>query len=112
MKFKAVQGMMLGAALAGCAGDSPTDGGGPPDGFTFLGTWQLHVDAATNCWAEFDTRIAITQATLTTGSNGTLQLNNPAGWWYIAPPGPDHPSTLTGSLSPASGAFTLRLWRG
>src|SRR3954451_8616762 len=113
MRLKAVWGALLCGALAapGCSsGDGPTDGGLPAD-FTFLGTWQLHVDAATDCWAEFDTRIDITAASLSAaGGNGNAQLMNTAGWWYLGGTGPDHPATLSGTLNPATGTFQLRLW--
>ena len=100
------------AVLAGCGSKTIIDDFGPPPGFSFLGTWQLHVDAAQDCWGAFDTRIAITPATVTTNANGTQSLSNPAGWWYLAGDGPDHPSTLSGSLDPEDGTFSLRLWRG
>ena len=99
------------AAMAGC-GKTIIDDFGPPPGFSFLGTWQLHVEAALDCWDAFDTRIAITQSTVTTNANGTLSLSNAAGWWYLAGDGPDHPSTLSGSLNPSAGTFSLLLWRG
>jgi hypothetical protein len=112
MRFKAVRAALLCAVLAapGC-----TDGSDPgpdplPADFTFLGTWQLHVDAATNCWAEFDTRISITAASLTAGTNGTSQLMNPEGWWFLAGTGPDHAATLSGTVKPTTGVFALRLW--
>lgn len=114
MKVKALQAALLGGALAiaGCeGGGGPTDGG-PPANFSFLGTWQLHVDAATNCWAEFDTRISITQASLSAGAGGASQVMNTAGWWYTAAPGPDHPSTLGGTINPATGTYSLDLWQG
>jgi len=111
MRLKTGWAALLCGALAvtGCNGDSPTDEGLPAD-FTFLGTWQLHVDAATDCWAEFDTRISITQASLTAGSGGTAQLTNAEGWWFLTGSGPDHPSTLSGTLNPTTGVFQLRLW--
>jgi hypothetical protein len=112
MRLKAVRAALLCGALAmaGCNGDSPTDDEGLPADFTFLGTWQLHVDAATDCWAEFDTRISITAASLTAGASGTAQLLNPEGWWYLGGTGPDHPWTLSGVVTPATGVFQLRLW--
>ena len=111
MRLKAVGAALFCGALAvaGCDGASSTDEGLPAD-FTFLGTWQLHVDAAANCWAEFDTRISITAAGLTAGANGTSQLLNPEGWWYLGGTGPDHPSTLSGVVNPTTGTFQLRLW--
>ena len=111
---KAVQAMLVGAmaALAGCESGGGITDGGLPDGFSFLGTWQLHVDAATNCWAEFDVRISVTQASLTAGANGASQVMNSAGWWYIAAPGPDHPSTLSGTLNATTGTFSFLLWQG
>jgi hypothetical protein len=115
MKLKAGKAVLAGAlaaALAGCSDGGITDDFGPPPGFSFIGTWQLSVEAALDCWGAFETRIAITQATVTTNSNGTLSLNNPAGWWYMAGSGPDNPSTLSGSLNPTSGTFSLLLWRG
>lgn len=114
MRSRAGQAVLAAAvaALAGCSGGDGITDGGPPPGFSFLGTWQLHVEAALDCWEAFDTRIAITSATVTTNANGTLGLSNPEGWWYLAGSGPDNPSTLSGTLTPASGTFNLRLWRG
>src|SRR5690349_2849729 len=111
MKFRAIGAALLGGVLAmtGCSSDTPTDEGLPAD-FTFVGTWQLHVDAAANCWAEFDTRISITQASLTAGTNNNAQLMNAEGWWFLGGTGPDHPFTLSGTVNPVSGAFQLRLW--
>jgi len=112
MRLRAVWGAVLCGALAapGCgSGDGPTDGGLPAD-FTFVGTWQLHVDAAANCWSEFDTRISITQASLTAAGNGTAQLMNTEGWWYLGGTGPDDPATLSGVVNPTTGVFQLRLW--
>lgn len=113
MTFKAVQAMLLGAAVAvaGCDSSGGITGGGIPDGFSFLGTWQLHVDAATNCWPAFDVRIGITQASLTAGANGAAQVMNPAGWWYIEAPGPDTPFTLSGTLNQNTGTFSFLLWK-
>jgi hypothetical protein len=112
MRFKAVQAALLCAVLAAPAcSDAGDPGPDPlPADFTFLGTWQLHVDAATDCWAEFDTRISITPASLTAGVNGTSQVMNPEGWWFLAGSGPDHAATLSGTLKPATGVFALRLW--
>jgi hypothetical protein len=113
MRLKAVHAALLCGALAvaGCSGgDGPTESG-PPAGFTFLGTWELQVEAAMNCWNAFEARIEITQASLTPGTNGVSQLMNPEGWWYTAAPGPDNPSTLSGSLNSTTGTFTLRLWK-
>lgn len=115
MRSRAGKGVLaaaVAAALGGCGDGGITDDFGPPSGFSFIGTWQLHIEAALDCWPAFDTRIDITSATVTTNANGTLSLNNPAGWWYLPGSGPDTPSTLSGSLSPAAGTFSLLLWRG
>jgi hypothetical protein len=112
MRLKAGWGALLCGVLAvpACgSGDGPTDGGLPAD-FTFVGTWQLQVQAAQDCWAAFETRISITQASLTAGANGTAQLMNPAGWWFLGGTGPDTPATLSGVVNPTSGTFQLRLW--
>lgn len=109
---KAVLAATMAAVLAGCSDNGITDDGGPPPGFSFLGTWQLSVEAALDCWPAFETRIAITSGTVTTNANGTQSVNNPAGWWYLPGSGPDTPSTLSGSLNPTAGTFSLLLWRG
>ena len=112
MRFKAVRAAILCAVLAAPA---CTDAGDPrpdplPADFTFLGTWQLHVEAATDCWAEFDTRIEFTPASLTAGVNGASQVMITDGWWFLAGTGPDHPGTMSGTLNQTTGTFQLRLW--
>ncbi|HEV7588336.1 MAG TPA: hypothetical protein VGO40_09490 [Longimicrobium sp.] len=112
MRLKAVQAALLCGVLAAPA-CSDTAGSGPdplPAGFTFVGTWQLHVDAATDCWAAFDTRISIPQASLTAGVNGTSQLMNTDGWWFLGGTGPDVHATLSGTVNQSTGVFALRLW--
>lgn len=113
MRLRTIQAALMGGvmAVAGCdGGGGPTDSG-PPPGLSFLGTWQLHVDAQTNCWADIDVRISIDQASLTAGANGLQQLMNPDGWWYVST-GPDHPSTLSGNLNPGDATVSLLLWQG
>src|SRR5215207_10167661 len=112
MRFRAVWAAMLCAVLAVPAcGEVGDPGREPlPADFTFVGTWQLHVDAATGCWAEFDTRISITQASLTAGTNGNSLLMNTEGWWFLGGTGPDHPETLSGTVKQSTGVFALRLW--
>ncbi|HKP76369.1 MAG TPA: hypothetical protein VJT67_12650 [Longimicrobiaceae bacterium] len=113
MKVKAMTAAVLGGmmALAGCDG-SGTPVEPPPPGFSLLGTWQVHVDGADNCWAAFDARIEFTQASLSTRSDGKTAVLNSEGWWLLAGTGPDHPSTLSGVVDPADASFQLLLWQG
>jgi hypothetical protein len=112
MRLKAVHAALLCAvmALPACG-----DGTGPeeeplPADFTFVGTWLLTVDPATDCWAGFETRITITQASLTGGVNGTSQLMNPEGWRFLEGTGPDVARTLSGTVNQTTGDFRFLLW--
>jgi len=112
MRLKAVHAALLCAALAAPA---CSDGIGPgekplPADFTFLGTWVLHVDAATDCWAEFETRISFTPASLTAGVNGNSQVMNPEGWWFLGGTGPNILLTMSGTVNQTDGEFRLLLW--
>jgi hypothetical protein len=112
MRLKPLHVALLCAAMAAPACESgvgPGDDPLPAD-FSFVGTWELHVEAALNCWAAFDTRISITPATLTAGANGSSSLMNPEGWWFLAGTGPDNKYTLSGTLTPGAGTFQLELW--
>lgn len=112
MRFKAVYAALLCGAMAAPA---CSDGIGPgqeplPADFTFIGTWVLHVDAATDCWASFETRISFTPASLTGGAGGAFQLMNPEGWWLLGGTGPDVTHTLSGTVNQTTGSFRLLLW--
>jgi hypothetical protein len=113
MRLKAATAAVLGGMMAvtACNGSGPTDSG-PPEGFNLLGTWQVHVDAAANCWDAFDARIEFTAASLSTRGDGKTVVMNSAGWWFLAGSGPDHPSTLSGVVDPADASFALLLWQG
>ena len=112
MRLKAVYAALLCGAMAvpACSdGIGPEDEPLPAD-FTFLGTWQLSVDAATDCWAAFETRISITPASLTSGANGAAQVMNPEGWWFLGGTGPDVTHTLSGTVNQTTGTFRFLLW--
>lgn len=114
MRLKAVAALVSAVVVAGaCSGGGDGDPTFvPPEGFSFLGTWQVHVDEAANCWASFDTRISITPESLTARANGTASVLNTDGWWHLGGTGPDVHSTLSGTLDPVRGTFSLRLWNG
>lgn len=113
MRLKMVAALLASTVMAvpACSSDGPTDSG-PPADFSVVGTWQLHVDEAANCWAAFDTRFSIPQASLTAGANGTATVLNSEGWWYLVGSGPDAPSTLSGTVDLTRGTVSLRLWQG
>ena len=112
MKLKGVAALFAAVmAVPACSGDGPVDSG-PPENFSVVGTWQLHVNDAANCWGAFDVRINLPQASLTTGANGTAAVLSSEGWWYLGGTGPDVKSTLSGTVSLTQATVALRLWQG
>jgi len=112
MKLKGVAALLAAVMVApACTGDSPIDPD-PPADFNVVGTWQLHVNEATNCWAAFDVRIGVSQPSLTPGANGTAAVLNSEGWWYLGGTGPDVKSTLSGTVNLTQATVALRLWDG
>ena len=112
MKLKGVAALLAAVMAApACSSDGPTDID-PPANFSVVGTWQLHVNEAANCWGEFDVRISISQASLTAGANGTASVLNSEGWWYLGGTGPDVKSTMSGTVNLNQATVALRLWEG
>jgi hypothetical protein len=112
MKLKGVAALLAAVmAVPACGSDGPTESG-PPEGFSAVGTWQLHVNEAANCWAAFDVRISVPQASLTPGANGTAAVLNSDGWWYLGGTGPDVKSTLSGTVNLTQATVALLLWEG
>jgi hypothetical protein len=112
MKLKGMAALLAAVVAApACGSDGPTVSD-PPEGFNVVGTWQLHVNEAANCWAAFDVRISFTQASLTSGANGTASVLNSEGWWYLGGTGPDVKSTLSGTVNLNQATMALRLWEG
>src|SRR5215218_5818305 len=113
MRLKAVAALVSAVMVAGaCSSEGGDPVFVPPVGFSFLGTWQVHVDEAANCWPAFDTRISITDESLTPRTNGSASVLNSDGWWHLGGTGPDIHSTLSGTIDPTRGTFSLRLWNG
>ena len=112
MRFKAVAALLAAVMVApACGSDGPVDSD-PPANFSAVGTWQLHVNEAANCWGAFDLRISLPQASLTPGANGTAAVLSSEGWWYLGGTGPDVKSTLSGTVNLNQATVALRLWQG